>query len=159
MATSMLVIFLICFSHHVAWRYPFPLPFHWCRVICTFQSPGETLIATAANLCSVPFPGGLFFRLLSGTLDRIPRTSPSWMLFCHLWEKVKGATLLRTIFMVPHFYSIFPPSHHRFPSTCHGYTLQTGRNLWYTRQIDPCIIDSFLFILGHQQLYDFSSGH
>lgn len=60
MATSMLVIFLICFSHHVAWRYPFPLPFHWCRGKCTFQSPGETLIATAANLCSAPFPGGLF---------------------------------------------------------------------------------------------------
>lgn len=109
-------------------------------------------------LCSFPW-WAVPPPLLSGTLDRIPRTSPSWMLFCHLWEKVKRATLLRTIFMVPHFYSIFPPSHHRFPSTCYGYTLQAGRNLWYTRQIDPCIIDSFLLILGHQQLYDFSSGH
>lgn len=47
-----------------------------CLFIYTFQSPGESLIATDANLCSVPFPCGLFLPLLLCTLDRIPRMAP-----------------------------------------------------------------------------------
>lgn len=88
MTTSVLVIFLICSSHHEAWRYPFPLPF-----ICTFQSPGETLIATDANLCSVPFPCRLFLPPSFVHLRQDPKNFTIMNSCSVIYEKRSGGQL------------------------------------------------------------------